>query len=82
MRSRGRPILGIFSGFFAGLFLGLSLLFYGVIPLESNLLVILPVAGLVIVFILAMWFPLWGKRPQPAPAATAPAGGDEESLGD
>ena len=58
MRTRGRPILGLLSGFFAGLFLGLSLLFYGVIPLESPLLVILPIGLMLLVFAMAMWFPI------------------------
>lgn len=61
MKRRGRPVLGAFSGFFAGLFIGLSLLFNGVIPLDSILLVVLPVAGLVLVFAAAMWFP-FGRR--------------------
>lgn len=58
MKRRGRPLLGLVSGFFAGLFLATSLLLYGVIPLDSPLLVILPVAGLVLVFSAAMWFPI------------------------
>ena len=61
MKRRGRPVLGAFSGFFAGLGLGLTLLFYGVIPLDSALLVILPVAGLLLVWAMAMWFPI-GRR--------------------
>lgn len=61
MKRRGRTVLGAFSGFFSGLFLALSLLFYGMIPLESALLVILPVGGLVLVWAMAMWFPLGRK---------------------
>lgn len=58
MNTRGRPILGLFSGFFAGLFLATSLLLYGVIPLDSALIVILPIALMILVFAMAMWFPI------------------------
>lgn len=58
MKSRGRPILGLISGFLAGLFLGLSLLFYGVIALDSALLVVLPIGLMLLVFASAMWFPI------------------------
>ncbi|MBW2526771.1 MAG: hypothetical protein JRI23_21490 [Deltaproteobacteria bacterium] len=80
MKRRGRPVLGAFSGFFAGLFIGLSLLFYGVIPLESNLLVILPVAGLVLVWAMAMWLPIPRGRaaaPPAEPVAEPEAGGEQ-----
>lgn len=82
MKRRGRPFLGAISGFFTGLFLGLSLLFNGVIPLESNLLVILPIAGLVIVWAMAMWLPIGRRRPQPVPAAEAAPAGEAASTGD
>lgn len=72
MKRRGRPVLSAISGFFSGLFIGLSLLFYGVIPLDSNLLVILPIAGLVIAWILAMWMPI-PRRGATAMPATVPA---------
>lgn len=62
MKRRGRPILGAVTGFFTGLFLGLTLLAFGVIPLDSILLTLLPVIGLVVVFAVAMWAPIGGKR--------------------
>jgi hypothetical protein len=62
MKRRGRPILGAVTGFFTGLFLGLTLLSFGVIPLDSILLTALPVIGLVVVFAIAMWAPIGGKR--------------------
>ncbi len=58
MKRRGRPILGLISGFFTGLFLALTLLLNGVIPLESNLLVILPIGIMLLVWAMAMWFPI------------------------
>jgi hypothetical protein len=61
MKRRGRPILGAISGFFAGLFLGLTLLLFGVIPLDSIVLTLLPALGLVVVFGVAMWAPI-GRR--------------------
>jgi hypothetical protein len=45
-------------GFLAGLFLAISLLAFGVIPLESFIVTLLPVLGLVIAFALAMWAPI------------------------
>lgn len=60
MKRRGRPVLGAFSGFFFGLFLSLTLLAFGVIPLDSILVILLPVLGLVLVPAMAMWFPMGG----------------------
>lgn len=57
-KRRGRPVLGAVSGFAAGLGLAASLLFNGVVALDSPLLVILPVAGLLIVPAIAIWMPL------------------------
>jgi hypothetical protein len=53
----GRRVLGAISGFFAGLFVGLDLLFFGVVALDSVLLTILPVVGVVAGTALAMWAP-------------------------
>lgn len=44
---RGRQVLGTICGFLLGLFIGLDLLVFGVIPLNSILLVILPIVGLI-----------------------------------
>lgn len=56
-RPRGRPVLGAFSGFLSGLFIGLDLLFFGVVRLDSALLAILPIVGLIAGIALAMWAP-------------------------
>ncbi len=53
----GRRVLGAISGLFAGLFIGLDLLFFGVVRLDSVLLTILPVIGLIGGIGLAMWAP-------------------------
>jgi hypothetical protein len=53
----GRRILGSISGFFAGLFIGLDLLFFGIVRLDSVLLTVLPLLGLVGGFVLATWAP-------------------------
>ncbi len=60
---KGRPFLGIISGFLFGLFGGLTLILFGVIPLHSDLLWILPLLGLLLGLILAAWAP-FGKGPQ------------------
>jgi hypothetical protein len=72
MKRRGRPVLGAFSGFFTGLFGALSLLFNGVIPLESPLLVILPVGLMILVWAVAMWAPVGKGKAASAPAAEPP----------
>lgn len=57
-RTRGRPVLGAITGLFFGLFLGFDLLLLGKVPLESPALVVLPIAFLVIGFLLGMLAPL------------------------
>ncbi len=69
---KGRPILGILSGFMFGLFGGLTLILFGAIPLHSDLLWILPLLGLLLGLILAAWAP-FGKGPQTATPATQSA---------
>jgi hypothetical protein len=58
MRSRGRPVLGAFSGFFFGLFLSVALLTYGVMALDSIVLGLLPIIFLVLGIVWGMWAPL------------------------
>jgi hypothetical protein len=64
----GHPVLGAFAGFFFGLFLGTTLLLLGVLPLNSPLLVLLPVAGLLLGIAWGLWAPLGSKEPA-APSA-------------
>ncbi len=66
---RGRPIMAAIFGFLSGLFLAISLLAFGVIPLESILVTALPVIGLIGAFAVAMWVPL--GRTKPAAVAEA-----------
>ena len=65
---KGHPILGIISGFLFGLFLGIALFLYGVIPLSSSWLWILPLLGILLGLIMAAWAP-FGKGPGPATGA-------------
>lgn len=69
---KGRPILGVFSGFFFGLFLGITLFMYGVIPLNSDLLLILPILGIVLGLVLAWWAPFGRSPPDPEPITSPP----------
>jgi hypothetical protein len=57
MRRRGRPVLGTISGLLMGLFLGVTLLSFGALPLNSSALTVLPVVGLVLGLALALWPP-------------------------
>jgi hypothetical protein len=66
---KGHPVLGSITGFFFGLFLAVSLFLYGVIPLSSAWLWILPLVGILLGLIMAAWAP-FGKGSEPAPAAT------------
>ncbi len=68
---KGRPILGAISGFFFGLFGGLSLWLWGVIPLHSDVLWILPLVGIVLGLVLAWWAP-FGSGPEPPPVTSPP----------
>jgi hypothetical protein len=58
MRRRGRPVLGAISGFFFGLFLGVTLLSFGILPLNSALLTLLPIIGFVGGLVLAFTAPI------------------------
>jgi hypothetical protein len=58
VKARGRPILGAVNGLFLGLFVSLDLLFFGVIRLDSVVITIVVVAGIVSGFALGWWGPL------------------------
>ncbi len=67
---KGHALWGMFGGFFSGLFLGITLWIYAVIPFASNLMWILPLAGIVVGLALAAWAP-FGSGSAAAPASTA-----------
>ena len=62
MRAQGRPVLGAINGFFLGLFVAVDLLLFGVVQLDSVLLAILPLAGIVVGVVLGFWAPLARSR--------------------
>lgn len=62
MRYRGRPVLAAICGFLTGLFVGLDLLFFGVVQLDSIVLTMLPIVGLVAGVGLALWAPIGRGR--------------------
>ena len=67
---KGRPILGAFSGFFFGLLLGISLWLWGMVPLHSDLLLILPILGTLLGLVMAWWAPFGGSKDE-TPAVTS-----------
>lgn len=69
---KGHAILGVISGFLFGLFLGVTLFLFGVIPLNSQWLWILPLLGILLGLVMAAWAP-FGKSASPQPAAVPPA---------
>lgn len=74
---KGRPILGVTTGFLFGLFLGITLFLYGVIPLSSDMLWILPLLGILLGLIMAAWAPFGrSTEPAPAPATITAASGE------
>ncbi|MEA2010993.1 MAG: hypothetical protein U9N78_09840 [Actinomycetota bacterium] len=78
---KGRPILGVTTGFLFGLFLGVTLFLYGVIPLSSDMLWILPLLGLLLGLIMAAWAP-FGKSAEPAPASSTITAASGEGTAD
>jgi hypothetical protein len=79
---KGRPFLGVISGFFFGLFGAATLFLFGVIPLDSHLVWILPIVGIVLGLFMATWAPFGSDgTPKPsvppstsAAATSAPSG--------
>ncbi len=69
---KGRPILGVISGFLFGFLLGVSLFLWGVIPLHSDLLWILPLFGIVLGLVMAWWAPFGRSSEQPLPVTSPP----------
>ena len=62
MKYRGRPVLAAISGFFAGLFLALDFVFFGAIRLDNITVTVLPILGLVVGILLALWAPIGRTR--------------------
>ena len=54
---KGRPFLGVISGFFFGLFGAATLFLFGAIPLDSHLIWILPILGVVLGLLMATLAP-------------------------
>ena len=59
-------------GFLAGLFGAITLLAFGTIPLESPFVTLLPILGLVLAFVLAMWSPVGAAKTPPSTSASSP----------
>ncbi|MEA3509856.1 MAG: hypothetical protein U9R51_00330 [Actinomycetota bacterium] len=78
---KGRPILGVITGFLFGLFLGITLFLYGMIPLSSDMLWILPLLGILLGLIMAAWAP-FGKSAEPAPAPATVTAASGEGTAD
>jgi len=65
----GRPFLGVISGFFFGIFGAAALFLFGIIPLDSHLIWILPILGIVLGLFMATLAP-FGSVAAPEPATT------------
>lgn len=87
MRKVGRGVLGAVVGVLFGLFVSLDLFLFGALPLDSVILGIVPVVGLVGGAVLAVTQPMGRKKPWPMaddkvpPEAAAAAVADDTSEG-
>ena len=70
---KGRPFLGVISGFLFGALLGITLFLFGVLPLDSDWLWILPLLGTVLGLVMAAWAPFGGGDGQTATEASTTA---------
>ena len=66
---RGRPVAGALFGFLCFFFIALDLLFFGIIPLNSAVITILPFVGIVFGLVWAKFAPLPRAASAPPPAA-------------
>jgi len=58
--------MGAIAGFFLFFFLGLDLLFFGVIPLKSAVITIMPILGIIVGLVWAKFAPLGGRSSEAA----------------
>jgi len=75
-KQRGRPVMAAVFGFLAGLFGAVTLLAFGTIPLESPFVTLLPILGLLLAFVLAMWAPIGAAKTPASPPESSPADAD------
>jgi len=72
---RGRPVLGAIAGLLFGLFLAVDLIMGNAVSSGTNLVLVLPAAGVVVGIALALWAPFrWRARPAGVPTTVGPAG--------
>lgn len=59
---RGHPVLGVVAGFVFGLFLAVTLVLAGVLALNSVLVTLMPLLGIVYGLVMARFAPFGRKR--------------------
>jgi uncharacterized membrane protein len=59
---RGHPVLGVVAGFLFGLFLAVTLVLAGVLALNSVLVTLMPLLGIVYGLVMARFAPFGRKR--------------------
>ncbi|MDJ0925884.1 MAG: hypothetical protein QNJ77_15140 [Acidimicrobiia bacterium] len=67
-KQRGRPIMAAIFGFLTGLFGVITLMAFGIIPVDSFLVTLLPILLMIVAFALAMWAPIGASRAEPPPS--------------
>ncbi len=59
---KGRPVLGVISGFLFGLFLAVVLQQFSIWPLDNLIVIGLPIAGILLGLLMAAWAPFGRKQ--------------------
>jgi hypothetical protein len=62
VKYRGRPVLAAICGFLLGVFLSLDLVLFGIVQLDNVIVTLLPIIGLVVGIVLALWAPFGRSR--------------------
>lgn len=72
MERKGRPVLGAVMGLFFGLFVGLDLFMFGIVALDSVVITVLLVAGLLAGIALGLTAPFGARQDRTATNVSAP----------
>lgn len=70
---KGRPVRGLIGGLLLGIFLAADLALSGVVKFDSVVLTIVPIAALVVGWLLGLWAPFGRSEKMQAIPASGPA---------
>jgi len=81
-KGRGRPILGLVTGFLFGLLFGAALFLFALIDLESPFLVVLPLLMAFLGLVLALWGPFGTGSTTPTATTSMDVGSGDTAAAD